>query len=183
MNLIQKLSELKEQVDPEIEVGASVQSIVELHFADIQKLLRSSRKSSGLFTVKQLAEYFDVGFYAFRSALERAKKKTKYTGQIAKKTNVESSFQKSNFLKESGKNLESNEAVIQISHINEEEIIEIYSGKEFLIDFEDGNGIYKMVLKSKLDEVLIFDGYPRSGLSKVSKQFKFNLSTKTFERG
>lgn len=181
MSFHEDLVELKQKVRQDLEVGASIQSIVEKHFVDIKGLLRSKKAGhSGPFTTKQLAEHFGTGYFALRGALRRAEKKKdiKQVRQVQRKTEVKRNTQ-TMIAQQAIQGAEVNEGplILRVSQNLKEVLETVNSYQNFLLDLEDGSDVYKMVYREERDGFTVFDAFAREGRSRISKQIKFNSET------
>jgi hypothetical protein len=186
MSFHQRLADLTESVKQDLTVGASVQSVVECHFSDIKALLRSQKNRSGPFTVRQLAEVLDIGYFALRTALKRAEQKSTLSEPVSMTTRfTAATFSEpiNKFAKQHTTRTNNATAVLKVGQIGGEDREIIESGDAFLLDFEDGLDVYKMVLREERDGVRVFDAYARAGQSKLSKMIKFNTATGMFDKG
>lgn len=183
MSFHQQLDELKTSVKQDLTAGASVQSVVERHFEEIQRLLRGGNKVSGPFTVRQLSEGFEVGYFALRTALRRADKKLFRNNQTQKQeqTTTNKLIQSSSHFAKQKHIVVTETLKLMASQIDLKERKIIESRQVFLLEFDD-QGIYKMVFHEEKNGLLIFDAYAKAGQSKISKRIKFNLDMGNFEK-
>ncbi|MBD3612505.1 MAG: hypothetical protein HUJ13_08890 [Hydrogenovibrio crunogenus] len=186
MGFYEELNELKQKFKRELEVGASIQSIVINNFSTLKSLLRTRKEgSSGPFTTRQLADCFGIGYFALRGALRRAENKveSKHISYSKKNREVNKPLVKRVAMQEWQQVYESDLAVTRLSQSLEALLKVIDSKQSFLLDLEDGSDLYKMVYREKRDDFVIFDAFAKEGKSKISKQMKFSKDTGFSKKG